>query len=58
MNDMEELFNWIRNITYYLIFITVVGNLLPDKKYEKYIKLFAGMVLILLVKARYWRIKA
>ncbi|QRV20084.1 stage III sporulation protein AF [Lacrimispora saccharolytica] len=46
---MEELFNWIRNITYYLIFITVVGNLLPDKKYEKYIKLFAGMVLILLV---------
>ncbi|MBE7719981.1 MAG: sporulation protein [Lacrimispora celerecrescens] len=49
MRDMEELFNWIRNITYYLIFITVVGNLLPDKKYEKYIKLFAGMVLILLV---------
>lgn len=49
MSDMEELFSWIRNITYYLIFITVVSNLLPDKKYEKYIKLFAGMVLILLV---------
>ncbi len=49
MRDMEELFSWIRNITYYLIFITVAGNLLPDKKYEKYIKLFAGMVLILLV---------
>ena len=49
MSDMEELFSWIRNITYYLIFITVVGNLLPSKKYEKYIKLFAGMVLILLV---------
>ncbi|MDR2024201.1 MAG: stage III sporulation protein AF [Hungatella sp.] len=46
---MEELFSWIRNITYYLIFITVVGNLLPNKKYEKYIKLFSGMVLILLV---------
>ncbi len=49
MSGMEELFSWIRNITYYLIFITVVGNLLPNKKYEKYIKLFAGMVLILLV---------
>ena len=46
---MEKLFDWIRNITYYLIFITVVINLLPDKKYEKYIRLFAGMVLILLV---------
>ncbi len=49
MSGMEELFQWIRNITYYLIFITVVINLLPDKKYEKYIKFFAGMVLILLV---------
>ncbi len=49
MSDMEELFEWIRNITYYLIFITVAMNLLPDKKYEKYLKFFAGMVLILLV---------
>lgn len=46
---MEELYGWIRNITYYLIFMTVVSNLLPGKKYEKYLKLFAGMVLILLV---------
>lgn len=49
MNNMEQLYNWIRNIAYYLIFITVVLNLLPGKKYEKYIKFFAGMVLILLV---------
>ncbi|MFT4107958.1 MAG: stage III sporulation protein AF [Lacrimispora sp.] len=46
---MENLFEWIRNIAYYLIFITVVSNLLPNKKYEKYIRFFAGMVLILLV---------
>ena len=46
---MEGLYEWIRNITYYLIFMTVVTNLLPDKKYEKYFRLFAGMVLILLV---------
>lgn len=46
---MEELYEWIRNITFYLIFMTVVGNLLPNKKYEKYFRLFAGMVLILLV---------
>lgn len=46
---MNELFQWIRSITYYLIFITVVTGLLPDRKYEKYLRLFAGMVLILLV---------
>ncbi len=49
MSDMEQLFEWIRSIIYYLIFITVVANLLPNKKYEKYIRFFAGMVLILLV---------
>lgn len=49
MSDMEQLFEWIRSITYYLIFITVVTNLLPNKKYEKYVRFFAGMVLILLV---------
>ena len=49
MSGMDQLYEWIRNITYYLIFITVVENLLPNKKYEKYVKFFAGMVLILLV---------
>lgn len=49
MSDMEQIFDWIRSIIYYLIFITVVANLLPNKKYEKYIRFFAGMVLILLV---------
>lgn len=46
---MEGLYNWVGNIAFYLIFISVAGNLLPNKKYEKYLKLFAGMVLILLV---------
>lgn len=46
---MSELYGWVSNITYYLIFMTVMMNLLPNKKYEKYIKLFAGMVLLLLV---------
>ncbi len=46
---MEQLYEWIRNITYYLIFITVVINLLPNKKYDKYLRFFSGMVLILLV---------
>lgn len=46
---MDGLYEWVRNITYFLIFMTVITNLLPNKKYEKYIKLFSGMVLVLLV---------
>lgn len=46
---MAAVYEWVRNITYYMIFITVAGNLLADSKYEKYLRFFAGMVLILLV---------
>lgn len=46
---MAGLYSWVGNIAFYLIFITVVTSLLPNKKYERYLKLFTGMVLILLV---------
>lgn len=46
---MEAVYGWVKNIIYYMIFLAVVNNLLADSKYEKYIRFFAGMVLILLV---------
>lgn len=46
---MEGVYGWVRNIVYYLIFMTIITNLLPAGKYEKYLRLFAGCILILLV---------
>lgn len=46
---MSELYEWIRNLVCYLIFMIMILNLLPDRKYEKYLRLFAGMVFLLLV---------
>lgn len=46
---MEGIYGWVKNIIYYMIFLSVVNNLLADSKYEKYVRFFAGMVLILLV---------
>lgn len=46
---MEAVYAWVKHIIYYMIFLAVVNNLLADSKYEKYIRFFAGMVLILLV---------
>lgn len=36
------------NILFFFIFVTVTENLLPGKKYSRYVRLSAGMVLILL----------
>lgn len=46
---MSELYSWIGNLTAYFLFMSVLDNLLPGKKYTRYLRLFAGMVLILLV---------
>ncbi len=46
---MDGLLKWIGNILYFLIFLTIAENLLPGQKYNRYIRLFAGMILILLV---------
>lgn len=45
---MKAVENWVKDIVFYMIFVTMVMNLLPDPKYEKYLRLFAGAVLILL----------
>lgn len=46
---MDALYGWVSNIVYYLILVTMIINLLPAGKYEKYLRLFAGCILILLV---------
>lgn len=46
---MSAVYEWIRNLTVFFLFFSVVENLLPGKKYGKYMRLFAGMILILLI---------
>ena len=43
------MYEWVKNITGYFLFLAVIEHLIPGKKYEKYFRLFAGMVAILLV---------
>ena len=46
---MEAITHWAGNIVSYLVFLTVLTGLLPARKYEKYIRLFAGGILLLIV---------
>jgi len=40
------LYEWLRNISYYLILVTAVTYVLPSGSYRKYIRFFTGLVLI------------
>ncbi len=46
---MGGLYQWVAGILCFMIFASAVRAVLPSKKYEKYIRFFTGMVLILVV---------
>jgi len=46
---MPSFFEYLRNITYYLIFASVVGIFAPAGKYKKFVSLVLGFVLLVLM---------
>lgn len=46
---MEWLYDWIWNLVIYFILVTAVSSVLPGETYRKYIRLFTGVVLILVM---------
>lgn len=48
---MEGLFTWVKNIACFTILTTIIIHILPNAKYEKYLKLYLGVLLILLMIA-------
>lgn len=46
---LDWLYEWIKNIAFYMIIVSVIFKVLPGNGYQKYIQFFSGIVLILLV---------
>lgn len=46
---MDAILGWIKSIVYFSLFLTVLLQLLPNEKYKKYIRFFAGLLMMLLV---------
>jgi len=46
---MSALFDYLRNITYYLLFAALVGLIVPTGKYKKFVSLVMGLVLLVLM---------
>lgn len=46
---LSYLYEWVRNIAYYMILVTVVVQVIPKSGYKKYVRFFTGLLLILLM---------
>lgn len=45
----EELYSWMRSLAVFYILLTTVLHLAPAPKYERYIRFFMGLLLILML---------
>lgn len=45
----EEIYSWIKNLAVFYILLTTVIHLVPDKKYERYVRMFMGLLLIFML---------
>lgn len=45
----DYLYEWIRNIAFYMILSTVFLEAIPANTYKKYIRFVTGMILVLLL---------
>ena len=46
---MEWVLSFVKNICVFTVVMTLVLNIFPESNYRKYIKLFAGFLLLVLV---------
>lgn len=52
---MEGIFSWMKGVAVFLIFSGFLLQLLPDEKYQKYVRFVIGLVLMLLISAPLFR---
>ena len=43
------IYEWMENIAFYLVILVAVMQMIPQSSYQKYIRFFAGMILILML---------
>ena len=46
---LDYIYGWMENIAFYMVLIVAVMQMIPNGSYQKYIRFFAGMILILMM---------
>ena len=51
----EEIYRWVKTIAFFYIVFSAVLHLVPDVKYERYIRSFMGILLIYILSTPVWK---
>ena len=50
------IYDWMENIAFYLVILVAIMQMIPQNSYQKYLRFFAGMILILMLAGPILRI--
>ena len=53
---MAYLYEWTKNLAYYMLLLTMIGQILPNQGYQKYVRFFMGLLLIALLTGPIFRV--
>lgn len=45
----EGIYEWLKNLAYYVILVTALFHMIPGEVYQKYIRFFTGLVMVVLL---------
>lgn len=48
---IRYLYEWMQNLACYMILITAADHIMPEHSYKKYIRFFAGLVMVTMLAA-------
>lgn len=43
------LYEWMQSLAYYMVLMTAVLHVIPNKEYKKYIQFYMGLVIVLIL---------
>lgn len=46
---MSWIYEWMKTIVFYYIFVSIITNALPETRYQNYIKYFLGILFIVIL---------
>lgn len=46
---MEFVYGWVKNLVFFYILMTAILQLLPQSSYQKYVRFFCGLLLVVLL---------
>ncbi len=52
----EYIYEWIMNVSFYLILMTALVQVLPSKSYKKYVQFYVGLVVVLMLLSPMFKI--